>query len=280
MTLEKERTIRRAVRVRGWGVHTGSPVLMVIKPAPPGHGVVFRRVDLPAPAAVPAEIGFLAGSSRGTSLARAGVEAKTVEHLLAAAAGMGVDNLEVALDGPEVPIGDGSCRELVAAIAGAGLTVQERPRRFLAPRRKIRVVDGDSRITIEPAGELRLECRVEIPGHPDQSLEWTAAPGAFEKELAPARTFGFIDEAAWLLRRGLIRGTALDNTVVISGKTVISRGGLRFRDEFVRHKAADLLGDLFLAGGPLRARVVAVRPGHAVNHRAARALREEARKDE
>jgi len=201
-----------------------------------------------------------------------------VEHLLAAVAGMELDNLKVELDGPEVPIADGSCSAFVELLTAAGFRLQGRPRWEAAPTRPLRVEQDHSRIDVYPAEETSLECRVDLSGagRGIQIFSWHRGK-SFPRELAPARTFGFLEEAAVLLEQGLIRGTALDNTVVLSGAAAISCGGLRFSDEFARHKTLDLLGDLFLLGGPLRARVVAARPGHALNHRIVRIIKEEIR---
>lgn len=275
MTPESQKTIARPAELRGWGVHSGLPVRLVLRPAPAGHGVRFSRTDLAGAEEIPARVEYLSDSRRGTNLSRDGASVRTVEHLLAAVCGMGVDNLLVELDAAELPIADGSCRELVRIIESAGLRSQDRPRRLPVITQPLRVEDGGSWIVLEPDDGLSLECRIELPGRPGQIFVWRLEPGSFKRELAPARTFGFVEEAELLLRKGLIRGTALDNTVVVAGPAVISREGLRFNDEFARHKAADLLGDLFLAGGPPRARVRAFRPGHGINQRAARAIIEE-----
>ncbi len=275
MTPESQQTIARPVELRGWGVHSGSAVRLVLRPAPAGHGVRFCRTDPAGAGEIPARVEYLSDTRRGTNLRRERAEVRTVEHLLAAVCGMGIDNLLVELDAPELPIADGSCLEFVRILESAGLRSQDRPRRLPAISRPLRVEDGGSWIVLEPDEGLSLECRIELPGRPDQVFAWKLEPGSFQRELAPARTFGFVEEAELLLRKGLIRGTALDNTVVVAGPAVISRGGLRFKDEFARHKAADLLGDLFLAGGPPRARIKAFRPGHGINHRAARAIIEE-----
>ena len=199
-----------------------------------------------------------------------------MEHLLATASGMGLDNLTVDLDAAEFPIADGSCLELVRVIEEAGLLPQGKSRWEAAPIHPLQVKEGRSRIDVYPAEETSLECRVDLSGcgREIQVFSWRGGK-SFPLELAPARTFGFLEEAAVLMEQGLIRGTALDNTVVLFGSMAISRGGLRFPDEFARHKTLDLMGDLFLLGGPLRARVVAVRPGHALNHRLVRIIREE-----
>jgi UDP-3-O-[3-hydroxymyristoyl] N-acetylglucosamine deacetylase len=231
---------------------------------------VFVRTDLPGAPRVPALLGHAdrqGGDVRRTRLAAGGVRLSTCEHVLAALAGLGVDNAEIRLDGEEPPEPDGSALPFALAILEAGIVEQDAPRRPLAPPRPVTVEDWNRSIRLEPAERLELAYRLHYdhPAVGTQELAWTADPDRFVAEIAPARTFALEEEVAELERRGLARGGSLDNAIVVGPKGPLNPGPLRFPDELVRHKILDLLGDLSLLGRPLRARVSADRSGHSTN---------------
>ena len=273
---EYQHTIKKEVSIRGRGLHTARPVRLRLRPAPPDSGVIFIRSDLPARPRIPARIEYLAGVERGTSLSNESGEVRTVEHLLAALSGAGIDNLAAELDGPECPVGDGSALPFLEELQQAGLARQEVLRRWFSLSRPVYLVEGENILLALPADRLRIACTINFPAYRQatQFLDLTITPESFARQIAPARTFGFLKDALPLLEKGLIRGTGLENTVVIGEEAIISAGGLRFPDEFVRHKILDLLGDLFLLGRPLRALLVAVKSGHKIHTSFIRKLKE------
>ena len=257
-------------------MHTGIDAGLVIRPAEAGRGIAFIRSDLPGKEAIPASVEAVSATARGTSLGPGEAGVKTVEHLLATLAGLEIDNAVVEMDGPELPMGDGSALPFVRLIEEAGIREQPAPRRYRTLPRPFALETPEGIIATLPGERLRVACTIAF-GDPlldSQYLDLILTPEAFARELAPARTFGFYREARPLLERGLIRGTGLENTVVIGPGAIFSRGGLRFKDEFVRHKTLDLLGDLALLGSPLRATILAVRPGHQLNVEFVRKLKE------
>jgi UDP-3-O-acyl N-acetylglucosamine deacetylase len=276
MSSGQQKTIARPARGRGVGVHTGIEAGLVIKPAEADHGIVFVRSDLPDRKAIPAAVEEVTDTARGTSLGRPEVGVKTVEHLLAALSGLEIDNAVVEMDSPELPMGDGSALPFLKMIRETGTRELAAPRRFRGLKRAVALETSEGIIVALPAERFRIACTVAF-GDPlldAQYRDLTLTPEIFARELAPARTFGFYREALPLLRRGLIKGTSLENTVVIGPGAVFSRGGLRFPDECVRHKILDLIGDLALLGFPLRATILAVKPGHQLNIKFVRQLKE------
>ncbi|HJS47513.1 MAG TPA: bifunctional UDP-3-O-[3-hydroxymyristoyl] N-acetylglucosamine deacetylase/3-hydroxyacyl-ACP dehydratase [Gemmatimonadales bacterium] len=265
--------IERPASVRGTGLHTGSDTTLTFEPAPAGRGIVFRRTDLPGAPEIPARLSAVQATDRRTVLGEGAAEVHTVEHVLAAVRGLGVEDVSVALDGPEPPAGDGSFRPFVEALRSAG--VVERPGepvryRVAAP---FTVTEGESTYVISPDRACRLTVAIDFP-HPligSQAGSWVLTPEGFERELAGARTFGFTHEVERLREQGLIRGASTANAVVLDERAVLDTE-LRWPDEFVRHKAADLVGDLALLGGRLEAHVVATRPSHQGNVALVRAL--------
>lgn len=276
MIAANQKTIARTVRGRGIGVHTGRESALAINPAGADRGVVFIRSDLPGRAEIPAAAAAVTATARGTSLGPGESGVKTVEHLLAALAGMEIDNAVVEMDGPELPMGDGSALPFLEMIREAGVRELDAPRRVRSPVRPLAVETPEGIIAALPADRLRIVCAIAFPDPlaGTQCRDLVLTPESFARDLAPARTFGFYREALPLLRQGLIKGTSLENTVVIGPGAVFSRGGLRFPDEFVRHKMLDLVGDLALLGSPLRATVVAFKPGHRLNIQFIRQLQE------
>jgi len=258
-------TIQRPVEIEGVGLHTAVHCRVRFVPAPADTGIVFRRVDLDN-FEIEAHVRNVARVSYATSLMKQGVLLSTTEHVLAALYSCGVDNVYVELDALELPILDGSAKPFIDILARAGTRRLRRLRRYLRVVRPLEFSDGDRLIGIYPADEFRVHCYVDFrhPAVPPQGIELTINRETFSREIAPARTFGFTKDFQGLRAMGLIRGGSLENAIVIDDRAVMN-GPLRFPDEFGRHKALDLIGDLALVGLPLQARVVAHRAGHALH---------------
>jgi len=258
------RTLRRAVGCTGIGLHSGKPVRLELKPAPADHGIRFLRTDVGVE--IPASIENLAHLDHATTLSRDGVSVSTVEHLLSALQGLGVDDVLVEVDGPEVPILDGSAAPFVILIPEVGLKPLAAPRRYLKILRPVEVVRGAKSIRISPSDHFRVSYVIGFD-HPllrHQAASFRVAADTFAEAIAPARTFGFLREVETLRRSGLALGGSLDNAVVI-GETGVLNNRLRFEDEFVRHKVLDAIGDLALLGHPVVGHLEAARAGHALH---------------
>ncbi len=260
-----ERTIRSAVECQGVGLHSGAPVKLRILPAATGSGIIFRRTDLDN-FQIEAVSRNVAKVSYATSLMKKGVLISTTEHLLAALIGVGVDNVVVELDNLEVPILDGSAKPFVDMLLGAGLKPQRRRRKYLRILRKIDLRDGDKFIAVYPSDGYTVSYTINFP-HPligRETFEVELSDGEFLREVAPARTFGSLQDEQKLRNMGLIRGASTDNCVVLNRNGLVN-GPLRYPDEFVRHKVLDCIGDLALLGHRMIGRVVADRAGHAMH---------------
>jgi UDP-3-O-[3-hydroxymyristoyl] N-acetylglucosamine deacetylase len=273
----RQATIKSPASVSGIGVHSGARVTLTILPGETGSGIVFRRTDIEgAKAYIPARYDLVKETRLGTTLTnRHGVSVATVEHLLAAFAGLGIDNAAVEIDGPEVPIMDGSAADFVLLIDRAGISFSAAARRHVRVLRKIEIVDGDKRVALLPADTLTIACEIDFDARAigRQRVEIEVTPKTFRRDLARARTFGFARDVEALRALGLARGGSLENAVVISEDgEILNSEPLRFADEFVRHKALDVLGDLALSDGPLLARYEGCKPGHELNNRLLRAL--------
>jgi UDP-3-O-[3-hydroxymyristoyl] N-acetylglucosamine deacetylase len=259
---------------RGVGVHTGAHVTMILQPAPTDSGIVFRRADRGG-ACVAATWRNIQESPLCTTLTnREGVSVATVEHLLAAFAGAEIDNAIVELDGPEVPVMDGSAEPFLFLIERAGVLEQDAPRRAIKVLKPVRVADDDSAATLEPDVGFSVSFEIDFSSQRvrRQDIALSIDAETFKADLARARTFGFLEEVERLRAAGLARGGSLENAVVVSDGKVLNTGGLRYADEFVRHKALDAVGDLYLAGGPIIGHFHGVRSGHAMNRRLLEAL--------
>jgi UDP-3-O-[3-hydroxymyristoyl] N-acetylglucosamine deacetylase len=264
--LIKQTTLAAPVETSGVGLHTAVPVLVRLVPAPPDTGYVFIRTDLGG-FEIPANVEWVAHCSYATTLMRTGVMLSTVEHLLAALRGGGVDNVYIEVDNLEIPIMDGSSEQFTEIIERAGLVEQPVARRSLLVREKISIVHGDRHISIEPAESFEIDCVIDFP-HPMigiQHFRVELTNGSFGREIAAARTFGFTDEIETLRRANLIRGGSLDNAIVLTAEGMLNQTGLRFNDEFVRHKILDIVGDLALLGIPIQGRVTAHKSGHILH---------------
>src|SRR5271163_3681466 len=258
-------TIQRPVEIEGFGLHTAVPCHVRLVPAPADTGIVFRRVDLDD-FEIEAHVGNVARVSYATSLMKQGVLLSTTEHILAALYSCGVDNVYVELDALELPILDGSAKPFIDLLARAGTRRLRRQRRYIRVLKPLEFSDGDRRIGIYPANEFRVNCFVDYhhPSVGPQEVEMVVDRDSFSREIAPARTFGFMKDFSGLQAMGLIRGGSIENAIVLDQDSILN-GPLRFSDEFGRHKALDLIGDLALVGRPLKARIVAHKAGHALH---------------
>ncbi len=243
---------------------------MCLRPAPASTGVVFKRIDVPrGQQKVPARYDFVADSRLGTTLVNdAGVEVATVEHLMAALVGSGIDNVLIELDSSEVPVMDGSAAPFVFLIECAGTVELNAPRRFLRILKEVRIEDGEKFALLTPGNGFSVELEIEFPSAAIeyQKYQFDFSPAAFKAEISRARTFGFLKDVETLRTSGRALGGSLENAVVIDGGDVLNKGGLRYADEFVRHKILDAIGDLYLAGGPLIGRFIGSRSGHTLNY--------------
>jgi UDP-3-O-[3-hydroxymyristoyl] N-acetylglucosamine deacetylase len=272
----RQRTLKSLIGASGVGLHTGRKVRITLRPAPPDTGIVFRRIDLASPIDVPARADIVGDTRLSSCLVRDGVRVSTVEHLMSALGGLGVDNAYVDLDAPELPIMDGSASPFVLLIQQAGIEEQAAPKRFLRVTKRVEVKNGDKWARLEPYEGFRLSFSIEFR-HPviersTQSVAIDFGETSYLKEIARARTFGFMHEVEDLRDSGLALGGGLDNAVVLDEYRVLNSEGLRFADEFIRHKLLDAIGDLYLLGKPLLASFSAHKSGHALNNQLLRAL--------
>src|SRR4029077_17510202 len=274
------RGIRKKAAVSGTGLHTGGRTEVAFLPAPPGQGILFRRVDLAGKPEVPALLSEVEAVERRTAIGRGEKTIHTVEHLLAAVAAHEIDDLTVEVSGPEPPILDGSFQPYFEALERAGPTETDGEPLVLTVPAPFTVSEGDSTYVVAPDKDLRLTVTIEWPhpliGRPTGS--YTVTPQGFARDLAPARTFGFTSEVAGLQAKGLIKGASSANAIVLDERGLANGGQLRWAHEVVRHKAADILGDLALTGGRVRAHIIATRPSHGGNIALARAMARAARR--
>lgn len=271
-----QQTLKTSIHCSGIGLHSGQKAAMSLYPAAVGTGIVFRRRDLAGEAAeIRALYGNVSDTRLCTTLANAqGVSVRTVEHLLAALAGCEIDNIVIELDGPEVPIMDGSSEPFVFLIECAGIAEQDMPRRAIKILKPIAAQIGGATAQIEPSPTFSIQLGIAFdnPLIGEQELGVRITSDIFKTEICRARTFGFIEDVQALRQAGLAQGGSLDNAIVVSGDAILNDGGLRYRDEFVRHKVLDSIGDLYLAGAPLIGRFSGQRVGHQVNNLLLRTL--------
>jgi UDP-3-O-[3-hydroxymyristoyl] N-acetylglucosamine deacetylase / 3-hydroxyacyl-[acyl-carrier-protein] dehydratase len=272
--LKQQQTIKHAVSFSGIGIHTGGKVNMTWKPAPVDHGIKFVRTDLDGKPVIEPLIKNIGDTTRWTTIGSDGAVIHTVEHVLSTLTGFGIDNILIELDGNEPPVGDGSSKPFVKMVREAGIQPQEGKREVFQPREVVHVEIGDSLAVVLPSDQLRISCTIHFgkPGLDAQFLSLAIEPETFETQISPARTFAFYDEIQYLMDKGLIKGGSLENAVLIRNETILTTEPLRFRDEFVRHKILDVLGDITLLGHPLAAHIVVVRPGHGLNAELTKAL--------
>jgi len=271
--VDKQRTLASPATLSGSALHTGENVTLTILPAPVGHGFKFQRVDLPDEPVVDAAATHVKTVERATTLVQGMVKIHTVEHVLSALSGLGVDNALIQMNANEPPIGDGSASAYAEMILKAGIVAQDAARSYLEVTEPLTIELGESILMILPDTKFRVSCtQVGPQGRFTQFLSAEITPEFYEKEIATARTFVFYEDVKPLMDKGLIKGGSLENAIVARGDSVLSKEPLRFPDEFVRHKILDIIGDLALCGRRLRAHVVAVKPGHGINTEAAKKL--------
>ena len=274
--MNRQTTIAKEASVSGVGVHSGKPARLTVRPAGEGSGVVFVRADVADRAAeIPALVTKVTTTELGTNMSNeAGVSVATVEHFLAACAGLGVDNVIAELDGPELPILDGSSKPFVEMLEAAGLKQQAAEKRVLKILKPVEVKQGAKFARLSPGEGFTMKVAIDFATRAigRQEISFTMAPGAFAREVAWARTFGFAHQAEQLHAMGKGLGASMDNTVVIENDRVVNPDGLQAPDEFVRHKLLDVIGDLFLAGGTIAGLYEAEQPGHALNNQLLRAV--------
>ena len=263
-----QRTLKKSVHCTGTGIHSGKPAHITIYPAPVNHGIKFIRTDLPDRPMIGAHFRNVVDTSLATVIGQDGFILSTIEHLMASFYGMGIDNALVEVDSHEIPIMDGSAYPFAELIRSAGIEAQGGTRFYFKVKKKISLSHGNRSVTVFPADKFKITCRISY-NHPlinEQSLSVTITNGTFEKEISQARTFGFLADYELMKRYGLSQGCSLENVVVIDDTSVMNKGGLRFKDEFVRHKILDCLGDFSLLGMPLLGHIVTDKTGHALNH--------------
>ncbi len=274
--MARQRTLRNTIRATGVGLHSGEKVYLTLRPAPVDAGIVFRRVDLDPVVEIPARADLVTETMLCTGLSRDGGKAMTVEHLMSALAGLGVDNVYIDLSAPEVPIMDGSSGPFVFLLQSAGIVEQSAPKRFIRILSPVEVRDGDKIARFEPYDGFRLGFTVEF-SHPAIPSSQSRAVVEFStenyvREVSRARTFGFMRDLEFMRERNLGLGGSMDNAIVLDEFRVLNDDGLRYADEFVRHKILDAVGDLYLAGHPILGAYEGFKSGHALNNRLVRAL--------
>jgi len=271
-----QRTLKNSIRATGVGLHTGKKVLMTLRPAPPDTGIVFRRIDLPQAVDVVAHAENVGDTMLGTTLCRGATRVSTVEHLLSAFAGLGIDNAIVELSAPEVPIMDGSAGPFVFLLQSAGIEEQREPKHFIRIKKELRVEEGDKWAEFSPFDGFKVNFEIEF-NHPifkrrAQKASMDFSTTSFLKEVSRARTFGFMRDLESLRERNLALGGNLDNAIVLDDFRVLNEDGLRYEDEFVKHKILDAIGDLYLLGHSLIGEFSGHKSGHALNNRLLREL--------
>jgi UDP-3-O-[3-hydroxymyristoyl] N-acetylglucosamine deacetylase len=267
----RQRTLKNAIRATGVGLHTGEKIYLTLRPAPANTGIVFCRVDLDPPVQIKASLENVGETRLSTTLVKGGVRISTVEHLLSAMAGLGIDNAYVDLSAPEVPIMDGSAGPFVFLIQSAGIEEQQASKRFIRIKRAVEVRDGDKIARFAPFDGFKVGFTIEFD-HPvfksnTQHSEIDFSATSFVKEVSRARTFGFIAEIEQLHERELALGGSIDNAVVLDDYRVLNEDGLRYRDEFVKHKILDVIGDLYLLGSGMIGAFSGYKSGHELNNK-------------
>jgi len=271
-----QRTLKSAIKTIGVGLHTGVRVDLTLRPAAPDTGIVFHRVDLDPPVAIPADAREVGDTRLSSTLKRGGASVSTVEHILSALAGLGIDNLHVDIAGPEIPIMDGSAGPFVFLLQSAGIVEQDAPKRFLRILAPVEVRDGDKWARFDPYNGFKLDFTIDFPhpvfGSENRHVVIDFAEHSYVKEVARARTFGFMQDVEAMRAAGLALGGSLQNAVVLDEFRILNAEGLRYDNEFAKHKVLDAIGDLYLLGRPLIGQYTAYKSGHGLNNALARAL--------
>jgi UDP-3-O-[3-hydroxymyristoyl] N-acetylglucosamine deacetylase len=275
-----QRTLKSLTKAVGVGLHSGQRVELTLRPAPPDTGIVFRRVDLPEPVEIAVTAQAVSDTKLASTISCGGVKVYTIEHLMSAAAGLGLDNLYVDITAEEVPILDGSSASFVYLLQSAGVVMQRVPKRFIRVTQPVEVREGEGRTLkwarLDPFHGYKLAFEIEFD-HPavtstGQRVEFDMGSGTYAREIARARTFGFTRDVEMMRSHGLAMGGGLDNAIVMDDVKVLNADGLRYQDEFVKHKILDAIGDLYIVGKPLLAAYSAFRSGHGMNNQLLRAL--------
>ncbi len=279
-----QRTIKSLTRAVGVGVHSGQKVELTLRPAAPDSGIVFRRIDLPVPVEIPVSVTAVSDTRMASTISAGGdpgaPKVQTIEHLMSACAGLGLDNLAIDITAEEVPILDGSAASFMFLLQSAGIELQNAPKRFLRVKKTVEIREGEGAslkwARLEPFHGYQLSFEIEF-NHPavdatGQRVEFDFSSGNYRRDIARARTFGFTKDVEMMRARGLGLGGNMDNVIVVDDYRVLNSDGLRYGDEFVKHKILDAIGDLHIAGKPLLARYVAFRSGHALNNKLLRKL--------
>lgn len=275
-----QRTLKTLTKAVGVGLHSGQRVELTLRPAAPDTGIVFRRVDLPTPVDIPVNATSVSDTRLASTIANGNAKVHTIEHLMSACAGLGIDNLIVDITAEEVPILDGSAASFVYLLQSAGIELQKTPKRFIRVIKPVEVSEGEGRnlkwARLEPYHGYKLSFEIEFD-HPavnatGQAVEFDLGSGQYAREIARARTFGFTRDVEMMRANGLALGGGLDNAIVLDDVKVLNADGLRYQDEFVKHKILDAMGDLYIVGKPLLAAYSAYRSGHAMNNQLLRAL--------
>ncbi|MDZ4189656.1 MAG: UDP-3-O-acyl-N-acetylglucosamine deacetylase [Hydrogenophaga sp.] len=275
-----QRTLKSLTKAVGMGLHSGQRVELTLRPAPPDTGIVFRRVDLPEPVEIAVTAQAVSDTKLASTISNGGVKVYTIEHLMSAAAGLGLDNLYVDITAEEVPILDGSSASFVYLLQSAGIVMQKTPKRFIRVMQPVEVREGEGRTLkwarLDPFHGYKLAFEIEFD-HPavtstGQRVEFDMGSGTYAREIARARTFGFTRDVEMMRSHGLAMGGGLDNAIVMDDVKVLNADGLRYQDEFVKHKILDAIGDLYIVGKPLLAAYSAFRSGHGMNNQLLRAL--------
>lgn len=275
----RQRTLKTDAECTGIGLHSGAKIRLKIKPAPPDTGIIFMRADVAGRPMVKACFDNVLDTTLATTIGFNGCRISTIEHLMAAFFGLGIDNAVVQADGPEIPIMDGSAAPFVFLIKSTGIKQQRSLKRFIVVRKPLSVDDGKRSIDIYPSSELKIQYRIDFE-HPllrNQKYELAFSGGSFVRKISPARTFGFLKDVQKLKEHGFAKGGSLDNAVVVDDFRILNEDGLRFKDEFVRHKILDFVGDLSVLGAPIIGRFEVNKSGHFLNHLMLRELMESAK---
>ncbi|MEA3360160.1 MAG: UDP-3-O-acyl-N-acetylglucosamine deacetylase [Thermodesulfobacteriota bacterium] len=265
----RQRTLKEEISCVGIGLHSGRQVKLNMKPAPPNTGIIFERIDIAPSRCVEASFDNVVQTNMATTIGFNGYSVATVEHIMAAFFGMGIDNVLVQVDGGEIPIMDGSSAPFIFLIKNAGIAMQDDYKKFFFVKRAVKIKDGDRRAYLYPSNELKISYKIDF-NHPlikDQSYEMSFSQDSFIKDISKARTFGFLKDVKILRNNGLAKGGSLDNAIVVDDFRILNDGGLRYKDEFVRHKMLDFIGDLAILGHPVIGHFVVEKSGHSLNQR-------------
>ena len=270
----KQRTLKSITRAVGVGLHSGQRVELTLRPAAPDTGIVFRRVDLPEPVDIPMTAAAVTDTRLASTVSNGGAKVQTVEHIMSACAGLGIDNLVIDITADEVPILDGSASSFVFLLQSAGIALQNAPRRFIKILKPVEVREGEGATAkwarLDPYHGYKLSFEIDfdhrVVDSTGQRVEFDLGQGSYSRDIARARTFGFTKEVEYMRSKGLALGGGLDNAIVMDDTKVLNVGGLRYDDEFVKHKILDAMGDLYVVGRPLLAAYSAFRSGHAMNN--------------